>query len=145
MRLKMNADLVTLSACSTAKGDTANDGLEMDSLGMVAQQQGDYVAAQQYYDECLALRRELGDPRAVIGVDRQHESVEKAATLARRPGEQRIHRWRQPDEAHMVAERARRGDARAVDSIAPLSRVPVGARFPAGAQLMSLAVLLDFD
>lgn len=30
--------LLTLSACSTAKGDTANDGLEVDSLGMVAQQ-----------------------------------------------------------------------------------------------------------
>ncbi len=30
--------LLTLSACGTAKGDTANDGLEMDSLGMVAQQ-----------------------------------------------------------------------------------------------------------
>ncbi len=30
--------LLTLSACSTAKGDVAQDGLEMDSLGMVAQQ-----------------------------------------------------------------------------------------------------------
>jgi CHAT domain-containing protein len=30
--------LLTLSACSTAKGDAAKDGLEMDSLGMVAQQ-----------------------------------------------------------------------------------------------------------
>jgi CHAT domain-containing protein len=30
--------LLTLSACSTAKGDVASDGLEMDSLGMVAQQ-----------------------------------------------------------------------------------------------------------
>ncbi len=30
--------LFTLSACSTAKGDVAEDGLEMDSLGMVAQQ-----------------------------------------------------------------------------------------------------------
>jgi CHAT domain-containing protein/tetratricopeptide (TPR) repeat protein len=30
--------LLTLSACSTAKGDTANDGLEVDSLGMIAQQ-----------------------------------------------------------------------------------------------------------
>jgi len=29
--------LLTLSACSTAKGDVANDGLEIDSLGMVAQ------------------------------------------------------------------------------------------------------------
>jgi CHAT domain-containing protein/Tfp pilus assembly protein PilF len=30
--------LLALSACSTAKGDVAKDGLEMDSLGMVAQQ-----------------------------------------------------------------------------------------------------------
>jgi CHAT domain-containing protein len=30
--------LLTLSACSTAKGDTAEDGQEMDSLGMIAQQ-----------------------------------------------------------------------------------------------------------
>jgi CHAT domain-containing protein len=30
--------LLTLSACSTAKGDVAKDGLEVDSLGMVAQQ-----------------------------------------------------------------------------------------------------------
>jgi CHAT domain-containing protein len=30
--------LLALSACSTAKGDAAKDGLEMDSLGMIAQQ-----------------------------------------------------------------------------------------------------------
>jgi CHAT domain-containing protein len=30
--------LLTLSACSTAKGDASKDGLEMDSLGMIAQQ-----------------------------------------------------------------------------------------------------------
>ena len=30
--------LLTLSACSTAKGDTAQDGREVDSLGMIAQQ-----------------------------------------------------------------------------------------------------------
>jgi CHAT domain-containing protein/Tfp pilus assembly protein PilF len=30
--------LLTLSACSTAKGDVAQDGEEMDSLGMIAQQ-----------------------------------------------------------------------------------------------------------
>ena len=30
--------LLTLSACSTAKGDVAEDGMEMDSLGMIAQQ-----------------------------------------------------------------------------------------------------------
>ncbi len=60
---------------------------------------------------------ELGDPRAVAGVDRQHEAVEKAAPLGRRPGEQRIHRRRQPDDAHVVRERARRGDGHAVDAV----------------------------
>ena len=35
---------------------------------------------------------ELADPRAVIGVDRQHEAVEEPAPLSCRPGEQRIHR-----------------------------------------------------
>jgi CHAT domain-containing protein len=30
--------LLTLSACSTANGDVAKDGMEMDSLGMIAQQ-----------------------------------------------------------------------------------------------------------
>jgi CHAT domain-containing protein/Tfp pilus assembly protein PilF len=30
--------LLTLSACSTAKGNAAKDGMEMDSLGMIAQQ-----------------------------------------------------------------------------------------------------------
>ena len=63
---------------------------------------------------------ELADPRAVIGVDREHEPVEKAAPLARRPGEERIHRRRQPDDSHMVGEGARRGDGRAVDAVSPL-------------------------
>src|SRR3984957_4911536 len=83
---------------------------------------------------------ELPDPRAVIGVDRQHEAVEKAAPLARRPRKERIHRWRQPDETHMVAKRARRGDRRAVDAVTALSRLVVRARFPTGAELMTLTV-----
>ena len=104
--------------------------------------------APAFFQEPVASAQspfELPDPRAVTGVDRQHEAVEKAAPLACRPREQRIHRRRQPDEAHMVAKRARRGDGRAVDAVAPLGRLAVRARFPAGAQLMSLAVLLDFD
>ena len=32
--------LLTPSACSTAKGDAQKDGMEMDSLGMIAQQKG---------------------------------------------------------------------------------------------------------
>ena len=58
-------------------------------------------------------------------VDRQHEAIEKAAPLARRPGEQRIHRRRQPDETHMVAKGARRRDGRAVDAVVALGRLAV--------------------
>jgi CHAT domain-containing protein/tetratricopeptide (TPR) repeat protein len=36
----MNTRLLTLSACSTAASDTASNGREMDSLGMVMQQRG---------------------------------------------------------------------------------------------------------
>ena len=105
------------------------------------------VAPALFQEPVASAQRpfELPDPRAVIGVDRQHEAIEKAAPLARRSGEQRIHRRRQPDETHMIAKRARRGDGRAVDAVAALSRLAVRARFPAGAQLMGLAVLLDFD
>ena len=105
------------------------------------------VAPALFQEPVASAQRpfELRDPRAVTGVDRQHEAVEKAAPLARRPGEQRIHRRRQPDETHMVAKGARRGDGRAVDAVAALGRLAIRARFPAGAQLMGLAVLLDFD
>jgi len=85
------------------------------------------------------------DPRAVIGIDRQHQAIEEAPTLRRRPGEQRIHRRRQPNDTHMIAKRARRRHLSAIDAVAALGRIPARARFPAGAQLVSLAVLLDFD
>ena len=87
---------------------------------------------------------ELPDPGPVAGVDGQHQPVEKPAPLARGAGEQRIHRRRQPDDPHMIAKRARRGDRRAVDAIEPLAPRR-RARLPAGTQLMGLAVLLDFD
>ena len=45
----------------------------------------------------------------------------------------------------MVAKCARRGYGGPVDAVAALGRLAIRARFPAGAQLMSLAVLLDFD
>ena len=37
----------------------------LTNLGMVAQEQGDLIAARAYFDECLTIRRELGDPRAI--------------------------------------------------------------------------------
>ena len=45
----------------------------------------------------------------------------------------------------MIAKRARRGDSRAVDAVHALGRFAIRARFPPGAELMSLAVLLDLD
>ena len=87
---------------------------------------------------------ELPDARAVIGVDREHEAVEEPPPLGRRPGEQGIHRRRQPDDPHVVAERARGGDGRPVDAVEPLGFVASGAALPARAELVGLAVLLDF-
>ena len=47
--------LLTLSACSTAKGDVAKDGLEMDSLGMIAQQKdAEAVLSYKCFPRCHA-------------------------------------------------------------------------------------------
>ena len=65
---------------------------------------------------------ELADARAMAGVDRQHEAVEETPPLARRAGEQRIHRRRQPDDAQMsVKARDEATGARSMRS-APLRR-----------------------
>lgn len=54
--------LLTLSACSTAKGDTAMDGLEMDSLGMIAQQKdAEAVLATLWDVNDLSTSRLMGD------------------------------------------------------------------------------------
>ena len=87
---------------------------------------------------------ELADPRAVLRIDREHEPVEETPPLARRPGEQPVHRRRQPDEAQMVGEGARRGDGRAVDAVEPLAP-PVGAGSSPTPSWPPLAVLLDLD
>ena len=50
------------------------------------------------------------DARAVLGVDRQHQPVEEAAAVAGRAGEQPVEVGRQPDDAQMVGEGARRAD-----------------------------------
>ena len=79
------------------------------------------------------------DPRAMARIDRQNEPIEEAAPLARRPGEQRVHRGRQPDDPDMVAEGARRGDGRAVDPAPALGAAAGFGRAPAGAELAGLA------
>jgi CHAT domain-containing protein/tetratricopeptide (TPR) repeat protein len=54
--------LLTLSACSTAKGDVATDGLEMDSLGMVAQQKdAEAVLATLWDVNDASTSRLMGD------------------------------------------------------------------------------------
>ena len=46
----------------------------------------------------------------MLGIDRQHQPVEKAPALGGRPGEQLVHRRRQPDHAQMVGEGRGRAD-----------------------------------
>ena len=52
----------------------------------------------------------------MLGVDREHQPVEKAPALGGRPVEQPVHRRRQPDHAQMIGEGGRRGDRLAVDA-----------------------------
>ena len=78
-----------------------------------------------------ALQRR--DAAGVLGIDRQHQPVEKAAPLRGRPDEQLIHRRRQPDHAQMVGEGGRRADRLAVDAaFARLRAVssPAGGSMP---------------
>jgi CHAT domain-containing protein len=51
--------LLTLSACSTAKGDAAQDGQEMDSLGMIAQQKDAGAVLATLWDVADASTSEL--------------------------------------------------------------------------------------
>jgi CHAT domain-containing protein len=51
--------LLTLSACSTGKGDAAQDGQEMDSLGMIAQQKDAEAVVSTLWDVNDASTSEL--------------------------------------------------------------------------------------
>jgi hypothetical protein len=82
-------------------------GVEPDGVGAGLLQQPVAIA------QGALQRRDAG---AVIGVDRQHKPVEKAAAVARRAREQAVHGRRQPNEAQMVGEGARRGDGGAIDA-----------------------------
>jgi CHAT domain-containing protein/Tfp pilus assembly protein PilF len=54
--------LLTLSACSTAKGDVAQNGLEVDSLGMIAQQKdAEAVVATLWDVNDTSTSRLMGD------------------------------------------------------------------------------------
>ena len=54
--------LLTLSACSTAKGDVAQNGLEVDSLGMIAQQKdAEAVVATLWDVNDASTSRLMGD------------------------------------------------------------------------------------
>lgn len=46
---------------------TAGRAKALSGAGILSYLQGDYAVAQTFYDESLAIRRQLGDPRAVAG------------------------------------------------------------------------------
>ena len=88
---------------------------------------------------------ELAGPGAVTRIDRQHQPVEKAPSLARRFEEQAIHRRREPDNAQMVGEGARRGDGRAVDAADPNGRLDARLPLQPGSKLTGGGLILDED
>ena len=56
------------------------------------------------------------DARHMLGVERQRESIEKAATLGGRAVEQSVHGRYEPDDAQMVDKRCCRCDRLAIDA-----------------------------
>src|SRR5271154_6155825 len=61
--------------------------------------------ARAFLEQSVAAAQralELIAPRAVLRIDREHETIEKAPSLARRTGEQTVHRRGQPDQPDMV-------------------------------------------
>ncbi len=59
---------------------------------------------------------ERGDAAAVLGIDGEHQPVEKAAALGGRAGKQPVHGRREPDDAQMIGEGGGRGDRLAIDA-----------------------------
>ena len=79
----------------------------------------------------------------MVGIHRQHQPVEKAPPLPRRPREEAIHGGRQPDEAQMVREGPRRADGRAINAATP-GGAAIG-RLDACAKLDRIAVGLQLQ
>src|SRR5271168_2334265 len=104
--------------------------------------------ARAFLEQSVAAAQralELIDPRAVLWIDRQHETIEKAPSLARRAGEQTVHRRGQPDQPDMVGEGARRSDRRPVDAIEPFGRRFAARRLHPDAEMSALSLLLDLE
>ena len=55
------------------------------------------------------------DPAGVLGIDRERQTIEEAATLRGRPNEQGVHRRHQPDDAKMIGKRRGRADRLTID------------------------------
>ena len=54
--------LARLIARAGAAGEGPTRAKALASAGLLAHQQGDYAAAQPIFEQCLAIRRDLGDP-----------------------------------------------------------------------------------
>ncbi len=76
---------------------------------------------------------EIRGPTAMLGIERQHEPVEKPAPVGGGAGEQAIHRGRQPDHAQMIQKLVHGSGGRAVE--AKPARLPLLAAFRAGTDI----------
>ena len=83
------------------------------------------------FEQPVALRQqplEVARAAAMRGVDGQHQAIEEAAALASRPGEEPVHRRRQPEHAQIFEQRVGADDAGA-----PLTRTLRARASPARA------------
>ena len=81
------------------------------------------------------------DAGSVVGIDRQHQPVQKAPPVPGRAGKKAIHGGRQPDEAQMVREGPGRADGGAVNAATPGGAAV--RRLDARAQLDQIAIALQ--
>ena len=115
-------------------GDLALGGVEPDFFAAPLLQQAVAVAQRLFHGR---------DPRAMIRIDRQHETVEKAPPVACGPREQAVHGGGEPDDAQVIGKDARRGNRFAIQPISALG--DAFGHFQPGPQLQRAARLaLDF-
>lgn len=88
--------LTLLLARAGSSGDTAVRAKALASAGLLAHQQGDYAAARPFFEACLALRREIGDPGAIaraltnlsfVAPEQAGALLEEALALGRAAGD----------------------------------------------------------
>ena len=132
----------TVSARSAATAIAEFGGLVLDRVEPMR------IVARIFKQPVARAQRTLErrDAAAMFGIDRDHQTVEKTPPLGAGPGEQSVHRRRQPDDAQMIGEGGGRGDRLAIDPALPRGGgLALMRRLDAGAERRKTERAFDLD